>query len=671
MQRFLLMLSALFFVTLSIQAKEINHVFNGDFRFGELGWNGRFWYKKKIDYLVTGDIELLKTAEGLVAPVNENFYTRVQSTIFKVPKNKQLFLKLRAKASRKTTVKMGVFNPNVRKYESVTLGTSFQDKTMKVTFPSDVETARIDFEFQGEDANVTISNISLVSTEKVVDIDEKVYIDTKKKLAVYEFGSPIVFKYGIEAESPLIKWKLMNHNEELLKSGVLNDFSGILTFDNLELGWYKLIYKSDKSDNQVVTFSIVPSLKERSYIDPKVSYFGSHFEINNDGIEAAKLMGFRAIRLNSPLITKWNAIEEEKGKFVFNDNAINKLQDNDFLIIGSLDRTAYWASSGKSDPRTKSSNYYGAYSYMPYDMIAWKNYVTSVLKHYKDTIKYWQIWNEPDIPFLVPYEDMTHAETYKVLEDETYLAIDKVQTQNKYIGGVAHLYKKISGKGRQADFLENAKKLNIFNKNDIITFHYYYSKNSNSNTLTKDSQNFKKLNNFKNTFGNKHDYWITEFGFDCTKSTNNLLKSFYNDCMDMDRASELAIKFNIKHIAEGIKKIFFYDMFFDSAGWGDYWKSHDVLWDSKKPRPLVQAYSILTWLVDGKTFKESEFVDNLAIYKFQNEYSTLQVMWSEGNTIKYNVKNENVKVYDMYGKDIKFTKFIYIGTSPIYIIDKI
>ena len=107
-----------------------------------------------------------------------------------------------------------------------------------------------------------------------------------------------------------------------------------------------------------------------------------HYEDWNDVTRAADLMqeaGVGIVRLDFV----WADIEPRPGKFEFDrhDAIVDILLERGIKIQGMLHYNAAWADRPWNAP--PDENHY-------------VNYARKVVQHYKEKIKYWEIWNEPN-----------------------------------------------------------------------------------------------------------------------------------------------------------------------------------------------------------------------------------------------------------------------------------
>ena len=74
--------------------------------------------------------------------------------------------------------------------------------------------------------------------------------------------------------------------------------------------------------------------------------------------------------------------------FAYNDDVVDSLTSRGIEVVGVLMGVPQWASSNPGHP------FY--FQYPPTDFNDWEAYVQATVNHYKDTIDYWEVWNEPN-----------------------------------------------------------------------------------------------------------------------------------------------------------------------------------------------------------------------------------------------------------------------------------
>jgi hypothetical protein len=119
----------------------------------------------------------------------------------------------------------------------------------------------------------------------------------------------------------------------------------------------------------------------------------------------------------------WEDIEPGQGKFDFAkyDYVVGLLAQNNIRILGILDYSADWASACKR------------WNCPPSDNKLFIDYATAVVSRYKDKVKFWEIWNEPDS--YVYWSAQDGLKSYCALLKEAYVALKKVDPECKVLNG--------------------------------------------------------------------------------------------------------------------------------------------------------------------------------------------------------------------------------------------
>jgi polysaccharide biosynthesis protein PslG len=103
----------------------------------------------------------------------------------------------------------------------------------------------------------------------------------------------------------------------------------------------------------------------------------------NDALAKVKAAGIAWIRID----VNWSIIEASKGKpnYTDVDRVVNYATSAGLSIYASIGSTPAWAN-GK-----KGSTYPAA------NAADWKNFISRTIARYKNQIKYWGVWNEPNL----------------------------------------------------------------------------------------------------------------------------------------------------------------------------------------------------------------------------------------------------------------------------------
>jgi hypothetical protein len=667
----------------SQQTSMLNHVRNGQFLLDTSNWRARYWHVAKLDYLLTEEIPL-RTEIGpegacLVATITEGstLSVKIMSDIFPIRSGAPFQAELEIKSDEEgRSVEAVVFNETYKSSKPMVVGNAWQTISFNGLFPTGItEAARLEVRTSGKRGTIRLRRVSVRqprANEPDYGIAEA-SVTPRHPLALSEQGDPVFYDiHSWSLSSPIsLDWRLDDDTGKTVQFGRLELPKGVhltpLSLGKPGLGWYTLHCSVAGPGmtpfHERHNLAVLPRVTDRPQVPLEQSRFGSHFELTKEGLLAARLMGSRWTRLNAPLITKWHAIEEVHGKPDYRDDAIAKLVDAGFGIVGTLDRTPKWASTGMDDPKTTTSNFYGAYAYFPKNWADWDRYVTDTVSRYQKKIHYWEIWNEPDIPFLVPPDGMSNAAAWDMLVRRTVPLVKKADPTASVLGGVANLKARYVGPGRQMDFPQECARLKTQTLLDIFTFHHYAHAGLDPQQELNDLVTTKPMLDRKGLH-----WWITEFGF--SPPNNGRVLTLRQEMADPDllQTAKRTAKFFVSNFAQGIERIFYYNAFFDTNGYEGFRNDVNVMWDAREPNPLVAAYSTLSWMLDGTHFESASEQDGIKVFTFRNAAQSTRVVWSDRPVNRNYACGKECVIRNIYGgKAYKGVSFA-VSDSPTYVI---
>lgn len=119
----------------------------------------------------------------------------------------------------------------------------------------------------------------------------------------------------------------------------------------------------------------------------------------------------------------WEDIEPEQGKPSFEkyDQIVDLLYKNNIHILGILDYSTGWAAACRK------------WNCPPKDNALFVKYAVMLVTRYKDRIKHWEVWNEPDSG--VYWSEQDGLKSYCALLKDVYLAAKKVDPGCKILNG--------------------------------------------------------------------------------------------------------------------------------------------------------------------------------------------------------------------------------------------
>lgn len=203
----------------------------------------------------------------------------------------------------------------------------------------------------------------------------------------------------------------------LIKS---KDNDSVQTVKSRSLAWFKPAGPT-KGRSSGFLFSVCTHTERWSKLDRQLE------------IEAAALCGIKVSRVGG---FGWGTVEPEKGNWnwTLSDELVKNYGKNGIeaqVILWGIPRWASPESILKDKTKIPSKNF-------PADIKDWRGYVHKIGEHFKGKIRYYEIWNEPD---LKGFSEMT-LEQYSALQKAAYEEIKKADPAAFVLtGGFATLSK--------------------------------------------------------------------------------------------------------------------------------------------------------------------------------------------------------------------------------------
>ena len=230
---------------------------------------------------------------------------------------------------------------------------------------------------------------------------------------------------------------------------------------------------SPLSSAQAVSFRPEPSGVQRlGKVKPvrsteiRESYWGIQAGSFQDSVlEKASAIGVKWTRLEA----SWPSIEKEPGKYDWSrtDAAFDSTQRfgiTPFVTLGGGNRL-YAPVLHYDDP--KQAEIYGEGPAPPTNnekaMAAWLRFVEAAVTRYKEKIRYWEVWNEPNHRAYWGAEP--NAADYGRLLRETATLIKRIEPAAKVIGGATA--------GMNAPFVDGYLSAGTAHLIEIISYHQY------------------------------------------------------------------------------------------------------------------------------------------------------------------------------------------------------
>ena len=222
----------------------------------------------------------------------------------------------------------------------------------------------------------------------------------------------------------------------------------------------------------------------------------------------------------------------------------------------------------------------------------------AVADHYRDDIRHWEIWNEPNIFFWQGPRDM-----YAELLKQAYAAIKKANPDAQVLG--------CSTAGIDHNFIKRTMELGA--PFDILTIHPYRG-HLDDKAFISDLQKVADL--VKNPDGTPRQAWITEMGWATHTPHNSMAMDFQVNTQR--RQAELIARAYIDAIASNAApNISWYDFRNDGDDPLNFEHNMGIITRDFRPKPAYRAYATMTRMLAGlKVDKPLDLGAGLIAYRF-------------------------------------------------------
>ena len=319
----------------------------------------------------------------------------------------------------------------------------------------------------------------------------------------------------------------------------------------------------------------------------------------------------------------WGAIEREKGVLDYShyDELVAEALKSGISVYGLL---AYWNHNYTQDTDEGRAAYY--------------NFVRETVLRYKDRIKHWEIWNEPNIGFF-PGD----KENYFLMLRDCYKLIKDIDPSLQVLG--------CSTSGIDTKFIERA--LDAGCSFDVLTVHPYRP-NLDDKGFVGELEDTIALT--KRIDGSPRDVWITEMGWPT---------HVYTGSTEREQSSLLVRTYADAASVKGVSSISWYD--FINDGNNRFYNEHSfgLLWSDLRPKPSYIAFStFLTAAKDAQPARKDLGRDVFAVGFEKGDYKA-QVLWSKEDGL-YSYEGDAV-FYDQMGRRIEGKGLVWLAAQkPVF-----
>lgn len=351
-----------------------------------------------------------------------------------------------------------------------------------------------------------------------------------------------------------------------------------------------------------LSFSIINKSAENSPFGVNAHQFGRNFEDLYYLFDSTEIKWARVDFI-------WNQIEPEKNmfNFYFYDNLYLEAKEKKINLLPVLGYTAFWASSAAENILEERDKY------PPKNLQDYANFVYQVVNRYKEGIKYWEIWNEENIPLF--WKPFPNPKLYAKLLKLSYISAKKADPSCKIVmGGVA---------GIDLSFIESVIKEIGTNYFDIVAIHPYtplgYSPERGAL-----AENIEKLKKLLQKYKCSKSIWITEIGW----PTHTGISHGWIGVSEETQANYLVRSYLIS-LKCGVEKIFWYDFRNDGEDKTYFEHNQGLLKFDYTPKPSMYAYlTLMSVLEKSKFLKDASWNSRYHCYLFKKGDKIIAAVWS-------------------------------------------
>ncbi|MBC8873277.1 MAG: endo-1,4-beta-xylanase [Planctomycetes bacterium] len=354
-----------------------------------------------------------------------------------------------------------------------------------------------------------------------------------------------------------------------------------------------------------LTFGVVPRPKR---IGPDSgSVFGTHAILSNPHFpKLAAQMGIRWTRMwggNISNAALWRTVEPEPGKFEWHDEQVQMARNQNLNLLGLLGSPL--PKFIEQDPTAWDDD----------DLKAWSRYVSATVSHYKQHIKYWEIWNEPYFIFKMD------GEPYVRVLRAAYEAAKEADPDCVVVG--------TCGPPWSTDWFESVFKAGGLQYQDIVSAHLY-PPGGGHNPLDYDETLRSFVGQIRKLMvehGGLKELWDTEAGMTPATNFNRSLRPRYfrgyGTPVPVEAMTDMSARLYVAHLAEGVR--FFYYLLH-----GSFEYDSALCENNGDPLPAAASIAVAASLIDGGEFVGAASNGPARAYAFCRGDEGVIALWGIG-----------------------------------------
>lgn len=339
----------------------------------------------------------------------------------------------------------------------------------------------------------------------------------------------------------------------------------------------------------------------------------------------------------------WTSVQRKAGgpwHFEHLDETLQWAEEEGVRILPILDYDTPWATP--------------AYKHLD----LWLEFVQRVVSRYKDRIRVWEVWNEPNLKNF--WRDEPNAANYVTLLAATYKKIKQIDPQLIVLcGGTA---------GIPWDYLEGIYKAGGRESFDVMNIHpYRYPRSPEEAPLVED---LRRLRRMMTEYGDANKpIWITEVGWPTHQGKRGI---------SLQRQAEILPRCYLLAIEAGVEVIFWYE-FQATEHKPDYNENHfGMVHRDLSPKPAYTAMNALTTVRPAGSTRRDGTLRVGDVYRCSWTRPDRKIGWAlwrpaTATTVSLRMKGAVNEAVDHLGRLLRIEHqgdrvSLAIGEGPVYLI---
>lgn len=366
---------------------------------------------------------------------------------------------------------------------------------------------------------------------------------------------------------------------------------------------------------------------------------------------------------------KWQQVEPEQGRFDFTetDHQIDRPLSHGLKVLAMLPfPSAHWSSSAPPEYRL-TDDYQSRrehVAYAPKDPAAFENYVGRTVAHYKDRVRWWQVFNEPVFTtYSLPRQFGYTAADYARWTKAFARAARQADPECKILAGIGYL-----NAGEIMDDWRLFLDQGVLEVVDAVDIHHYPRLRPPEFLEPL----LEELGRLMDARGGRKPIWLTEYGYyaDDEPWCVPIPSSSFDTPLESEQLqAAYAVRWGTLAFAGGVEKVFYHagtcdalnrdslqGIFFEYAG---------------TPHKIYAAQAVMSHLLTP----QMRFVERLALgegvrgYLFGDGQRLVAVLWAArgANAPTIRLADPRLQLCDVMARPQRTDRFTPTET-PVYLI---